>query len=272
MPVNMNRAEKMMDLFQELKKRIRRYGFLFSELVKRDFKKKYKRSMLGIFWSILGPLLQLLVMSLVFKHFFGRTMEHFTIYLFAGNLIFNYFKESTSSGMSSLMDNAGIITKVNSPKYLFLLSKNISSLINFLLTLVIFFLFVIIDQVPVNPRFILLVYPVTCLLVFNIGVGLILSALFIFFKDVKYLYDIFTILLMYLSAIFYTVESFPPDIQRLFMFNPVFTYIHYFRLIVLHGVIPSINVHLICGLYAVTVLFIGGYFYKKYNYRFLYYM
>ena len=120
--------------------------FLFSELVKRDFKKKYKRTYLGMIWSVLSPLLTLLVMRIVFTQFFGRGMEHYTIYLFCGNIVFSYFSEATSSGMSSLMDNASIFSKVNVPKYLFLFSKNISSLINFGMTFVVFILFCIIDR------------------------------------------------------------------------------------------------------------------------------
>ena len=97
--------------------RLKKHQFLFEELVKRDFKKKYKRTVLGMLWSVLSPLLQLLVMSVVFTKFFGRNMEHYTIYLFTGNLLFSFFKESTVNGMHSLMQNAGIIKKINLPKY-----------------------------------------------------------------------------------------------------------------------------------------------------------
>lgn len=122
-----------------------RYQFLFEELVKRDFKKKYKRTILGMAWSVLSPLLMLLVMRLVFTQFFGRGMEHYTTYLFCGNLLFSYFNEASGQGMTSLMGNAGIFTKVNVPKYLFLFSKNVQTLINFGLTLCIFFVFCILD-------------------------------------------------------------------------------------------------------------------------------
>ena len=121
--------------------KLSRHRFLFEELVKRDFKKKYKRTVLGMAWSVLSPLLTLLVMKLVFTQFFGRTTAHYTIYLFCGNLIFSYFNEATSQGMGSLMGNAGIFTKVNVPKYLFLLSKNVQTLINFGLTLCVFCVF-----------------------------------------------------------------------------------------------------------------------------------
>lgn len=258
--------------------RIKKYRFLFEELVKRDFKKRYKRTMLGILWSMLGPMLQLLVMALVFSFFFASNIPHFIVYLFAGNLLFSYFKDSTSAGMQSLTANAGIVTKIKTPKYIFLLSRNISSLINFSITLIIFFVFVAVERIPFSPRFILLLYPITCLLIFNIGVGLILSALYVFFKDIQYLYDIFTMLLLYMSAIFYNVDRFPPTVQRLLLFNPLYCYIHYVRLVVipakgaLSGVIPSFNVHLLCGVYAIVAIAIGSVIYKKYNYRFVYYM
>lgn len=252
--------------------RLKKYQFLFSELVKRDFKKKYKRTVLGMLWSILSPLLQLFIMSIVFTKFFGRNVDHYIIYLFSGNLLFSFFKESTTGGMHSLMQNANIIKKINLPKYIFLLSKEVSSCINFALTLVIYFLFAAIDGVPFTWKFILLLYPVFFLLIFNIGVGFILSALFVLFKDIQYLYDIFTQLLMYLSAIFYTVDIFSPKMQMMFYLNPVYTYITYFRQIVLYQTIPSLSVHLLCAFYALFMLFIGCFFYKKYNYKFLYYL
>ena len=94
----------------------RKYRFLFEELVKRDFKTKYKRTVLGMAWSVLSPLLLLFVMRLVFTQFFGRNMEHYTTYLFCGTLSFSYFSESTNQGMTSLVGNAGIFTKVYVPK------------------------------------------------------------------------------------------------------------------------------------------------------------
>ena len=165
--------------------KMKRYQFLFEELVKRDFKKKYKRTVLGMAWSLLSPLLTLLVMRLVFTQFFGETMEHYTTYLFCGNLIFACFSESTGLGMTSLLENADIFSKVNVPKYLFLLSKSIQGLINFGLTLLVFFLFCILDGITFTWKFVLLLYPSCCLVLFNIGVGLILSALFMFFRDIQ---------------------------------------------------------------------------------------
>lgn len=252
--------------------KIKTYQFLFEELVKRDFKKKYKRTVLGMAWSVLSPLLMLLVMRLVFTQFFGRSTEHYTIYLFCGNLVFSFFNESTNQGMSSLMDNAGIFTKVNVPKYLFLFSKNVQCLINFGLTLCVFVVFCVLDHITFTWRFIFLIYPILFLVVFNVGVGLILSALFVFFRDIMYLWGVFTQLLMYMSAIFYTVETYSPRTQQLFLLNPVYLFIKYFRSIVINTTIPSPALHLLMAADSLLALGIGSWIYKKYNHRFLYYV
>ncbi len=249
--------------------KLKKHQFLFEELVKRDFKQKYKRTVLGMGWSILAPILTLFVMKLVFGRFFGRTVQHYTTYLFCGNLLFSYFKESTNGGMNALVGNAGIFTKINVPKYLFLLSKNVSALINFGLTICVFFVFAYFDDIKFGVRFIALLYPVLCLVIFNLGIGMILSAWFVFFRDVKYLYEVFTLLLMYCSAIFYTV---PNRYLPYFMLNPIYTYIRYFRIVVLNGRIPTLEHHLLCAFYAILFLGIGCWMYKKYNHRFLYYI
>ena len=251
---------------------MRHYQFLFEELVKRDFKKKYKRTLLGMAWSILSPLLTLLVMSLVFTRFFGRTTPHYTTYLFCGNLIFSYFNESTTQGMTSLTGNAGIFTKVNIPKYLFLFSKNVQTLINFGLTLCVFVMFCIVDHITFTWKFILLLYPILFLVLFNIGFGLILSALFVFFRDIQYLWTVFIQLLMYMSAIFYTIDHYDPFVQNLFLLNPIYLFIRYFRKIVIEAAIPTLWFHLLMAADVLIVLGLGCWIYKKYNTKFLYYV
>lgn len=246
--------------------------FLFEELVKRDFKEKYKRTALGMLWSMLSPLMSLLVMRIVFTHFFGRAIPHYTVYLFAGNLMFSYYRESTIGGMNALMSNAHIFTKINVPKYMFLLTKSVSALINFSLTLVVFFIFVALDKVFFRWSFLAIFYPLCTMTMFNVGVGMVLSALFVFFRDVQYFYDIFTMLLMYMSAIFYQVDSFSPTLQRLFLLNPIYCNIKYVRSIVLQGSLPSLAFHGLLLLYGAVALVLGAAIYKKYNHKFLYYV
>lgn len=252
--------------------KISRYRFLFEELVKRDFKKKYKRTILGMGWSMLSPLLMLLVMKIVFENFFGRTVNHYTTYLFCGLLTFQWFSESTNAGMRSLFGNAGIFSKVNVPKYLFLFSSNVQVLVNFVLTLCIFFVFCAIDQIEFTWRFLLLIYPVATLLVFNIGVGMVLSALFVFFRDIDYLWSVVTQLVMYGSAIFYSTERFAPKLQLVFAVNPIYRHIAYIREVVLGGTVPSLATHLTLLGFALAAFGAGAFMYKHYNTKFLYYV
>lgn len=252
--------------------KLKQHQFLFKELVKRDFTKKYKRTILGMAWSILSPLISLLIMWLVFNNFFGTNMNHYVIYLFAGQLVFSYFSDATNLGMNALVSNASIFTKINVPKYLFLFSQNVSSLINFGLTLLIFFTFVALDGIPFSWKFFLLIYPVVCLIIFNLGIGLILSALFVFFRDMQYLWGILTQLIMWLSAIFYTIDSYDEIIQDAFLLNPIYVYIEYFRIVVLNGEIPTLQFHLLAAAFALIAFVIGIYTYKKCNHEFLYYV
>ena len=251
---------------------LKKHQFLFEELVKRDFKKKYKRTLLGMGWSVLMPLLTLLVMKIVFEQFFGRNMQHYTTYLFCGNLLFAWFSEATNAGMRSLYGNAGIFTKVNVPKYMFLFSGSIQTLINFMLTLCVFFVFCAFDHVIFTWRFVLLAYPVLTLLVFNMGVGLILSALYMFFRDLDYLWGVFLQLLMYGSAIFYTIDKMSAKAKLVFAFNPVYRHIAYFREVVLSGTVPSLDTHLALAGFAIVAFMTGAWMYRHYNTRFLYYV
>ena len=200
---------------------------------------------------MLSPLLSLSVMYVVFSNFFNSGIENYLIYLFCGNIVWSYFSDATNGGMASLMDNAEIFSKINVPKYLFLFSRNTSSLINFGATFVIFLIFCVASGVDFGFHFFLLIVPVFFLIVFNIGMGLILSAMFVFFRDVQYLWSVFLTLLMYMSAIFYdptSFEIFGVNADLLLRLNPVYSYIKYFRVIVLDGVIPDLLTHaLVCS-------------------------
>ena len=251
---------------------IKQHRFLLEELVRRDFDKKYKGSFLGTAWSILNPLMTLLIMRVVFGHFFGGGIPHYTTYLFCGTVVFGFFSESTSEGLMALVGNAGIFTKVNVPKYLFLLAKNAQTMINFLLTLCVFFLFCALDGVTFSWRFVALVYPVLMLLLFNLGMGFILSALYVFFRDIQYLWGILTQFIMYLSAVFYSIDSFSPQIQNAFLLNPLYLFIRYFRKIVLDGALPSAGFHALMAFDTLAVLLIGIWIYRKYDAEFLYYV
>lgn len=228
--------------------------------------------MLGMAWSLFSPLVNFLIMWLVFSNMLGNNINHYAVYMFVGQIVFAFFTDATNMGMTSLVGNADIYTKVNIPKYLFLFSQNISALINFCLTLVVLFIFAAVDGLSFSWKYLALFYPVVCLIGFNIGAGMILSALFVFFRDIQYLWGIATQLTMWLSAIFYSIDSFSYRAQCAFLLNPVYLFIRYFRKIVIEATIPTIWFHLLMLADVAIVLGLGCWMYKKYNTRFLYYV
>ncbi len=257
---------------KKFKLMITKNKFLFEELVKRDFKKKYKRTILGILWSLLSPLMMLGVISFVFSQFFGKTIEYFVLYVLAGQIVFAYFSESTNSGMLALVNNASIFSKINVPKFLFVLSRNVSALINFSLTVIIFFCFVFAYGIRPNWMMLSIFYPIGCLIIFNYGIGLILSAFYIFFRDMQYLYSLLLQIIMYGSAIFYSIDMLSKSYQMIFYFNPLYLYITFIRDVVIYNKMPELWFITLCGLYAVLTMILGLLIYRKYNYKFVYYI
>lgn len=248
-----------------------KYGYLYSQLVKRDFNKKYKRSVLGIFWSVLSPLLSFLVMVMVFTHFFGRTTPYYNVYLFTGQIVYGYFTEATNSGMNSFMSGASLFSKLRVPKLIFMATSNSLAFINFSLTFLVLLLFIFKDGL-LSWHLILLLYPLGCMTLFNVGTGLILGTMYVFFKDIQYLYSVLTRLLMYVSAIFYSIDTYPEHIQSLFYLNPLYVYIAYFREIIIEHSIPSTHMHLLCGFYGLFLFGLGLLTYRQFNKKFIYYV
>lgn len=238
------------------------YGFLLKELIRRDFIKKYKRTTFGILWSALSPLLLLLTMDLVFGTFFGRNMPHYTIYLFSGLLLFNYFSTATKGSLGVLYNNSAIYSKVPVPKSFFLVSYNCAQFINFLVSLAVYFLFVAIDGIHFRINFLLLVYPIVCLFFINFGIGMFLSALNIFFRDINYLWPVICRVIMYASAIFYNVSILPGTMQRILLCNPLYMCINYFRQLVIHNTVPGPAYHIVLFIMAVFCVLVGWLTYK----------
>ncbi len=253
------------------KQKVKQYRFLFEELTKRDFKKKYKRTLLGVLWSIISPFLTFLVQYFVFGYIFHRLDSGFVIYLLTGTLMFNFFTNATTNGMFSMYSNGAILSKVKVPKSLFVLSSNSAATFNFLLTLIVYFAFMIFCKITFGLHLLLIIYPILCLIIFNIGMSYILSALFVFFRDMQYLYQIFTMLLMYMSAIFYEVKHFPEELRFIFNVNPVYHYISYMRQLVMQASVPSLTEHIICLSFALGMLGIGYFIHSKTEQKFVYY-
>jgi ABC-type polysaccharide/polyol phosphate export permease len=184
--------------------------------------------------------------------------------------VYGFFRDATTGGMMAIESNAGIITKVRVPKYLFVLSKNITAMINMALTLILLLIFCLAYRAPLTWKYLLALYPLLCLTLFNIGAGLLLSGIYVFFRDTRYFYDIFCTVVMYFSAIFYTTTAFPAPTAWLFNLNPIFCYISFVRKLIINGESPSARHWALCLFYAAAALGVGCWMYLKNNKKYVY--
>jgi ABC-2 type transport system permease protein len=248
-----------------------KYSFLMEQLVKRDFKVLYKRSMLGVLWSVLNPLLTMAVMALVFSQLFRIMIPHYPVYLFTGLVIFNYMVEATNQAMMSITGNFGLITKVYIPKAIFPFSKILSSAINLGMSILAMYVIVLISGMSVTLLHFLIIYPVVCVMLFSAGLGFLLSCSEVFFRDTQYLYGVFTLLWTYLTPILYNIDIIPQKLQTIFAMNPMYQFSTFVRMIVLYNSMPSVKNSIFCAVWAVAMFAIGLAVFRKKQNSFIYY-
>ncbi len=263
-----------MKIFNNLKYTYKKYGFLLQQLVSRDFKVKYKRSVLGILWSLLYPVLTMAVMALVFTNMFKTYIPgvNYLVYLMTGLVFFNYFNEASNLAMSSVVANFSLINKVYIPKYIFPISKCLFVGINFLLTLIPLYAIILITGTGINIYHLLLPYAFLCLFFFTVGFGLILATVSVFLRDMFYIYGVVITLWTYMTPIMYDISMIPGALQFIFKLNPLYWFIYFARDIILYNQVPGINVWIYCGLFAVVFLVLGIIIFKKNQDKFIYYV
>ena len=216
------------------------YRDLLIELVTKDVKLKYRRSFLGYLWSILNPLMIMLVMVIVFSSIFRFDVENYPVYLIIGQTIYNYVNNATVHAIYSVTDNGALLKKVYVPKYIFPLSKVTSDLVDFLFSLGAMVLVMVITGTPFSIYFILLPYVAIQIYLFTLGMGMFLAQASVFFRDVRYIYNVFLTAWMYATPIFYPVTMLPDKIRWIVThLNPLYYYIEQFRVIVLERTVPS---------------------------------
>lgn len=257
-------------------KNFHKYRYLLYEIVRKNIKLQYRNSVLGIFWTFLQPLMTTIVLVLVFGGIFGRkseSMVNYPIYLLCGRLIYEFFTQSTKRAMRSIRNSASVIKKVYVPKYIYPLSNVIANFVTFLISLlvlacfIVYFYFFSAEPPHITPYFFLVFVPIVILLILCVGVGLILCTLEVFFKDVEYLYEVFCMLLFYMTPIFYQVEQLGISskiVKMALMANPLYSITEMFRSCVLFGEMFNIN-HLLYALaFSLVTVVIGLWvFYKK---------
>lgn len=250
----------------------RKYSYLLTILIKRDIKKKYKGSFLGILWSLLNPLLQMVVLTIIFSTLFKGNIENYPLYMITGRLVFQFFSLGTNAAMMSIIVSAALLKKVYIPKYIMTISKVLSNFIIFSISLLDLLLVMIITGADFTVYLIYAPIYLLLLLIFTSGVGLILATIAIFFRDIEHLYSVFTMMLMYFSAIFYPAEIIPQKYQSLLQLNPLYHYISGFRQIVYVGVPPEFSNLLICLMIAIVSFIIGLIVFERNQDKFIFYI
>ena len=246
-----------------------KYKDLIKELVVRDIKVKYKKSVLGILWSILNPLLMMIVLSIVFSEIFKSSTKNFALYLITGQVIFNFFSESTNMSMMSILGNGGLIKKVYLPKYIFPLSKTLFGLVNLIFSLIAVFIVILFtkQKIGISSFFIPLLF--IYVTIFSLGIGFILSSTAVFFRDILHLYSILLIVWNYLTPVFYPLEIVPYKYRNFISLNPMTYYVEYFRKILLYNEIPDLNLNFICFFVSIISLVIGILVFRKNQNKFI---
>ena len=258
--------------------RIRLQGFfkyksLLAQLVMRDVKLKYRRSVLGYLWSILNPLLIMTVMSIVFSQLFKYNIPNFAVYLLTGQITFGFMNESTTFAISSITGSGALIKKTYVPKYIFTFSKVTSSLVNLFFSSIALWIVVLVTGVKVT--FYALLFPLVFieLYVFCLGLGLFLAQAAVFFRDIQYIYSVLTTAWMYLTPIFYPVSLLEEGIKIWALrLNPMYYYIAQFRDVVLYGQMPELT--LVGGgvVFAILFLLIGSWSFLRAQDKFILYI
>lgn len=251
---------------------MQKYRFLIRQLVSRDFKTKYKRSVLGVLWSFLNPLLTMLVQYFVFSTVFKSDIPYFAAYLIIGTVMFNFFSEASSMALGSIVGNASLITKVYMPKYIYPLTRVMSSVVNLAISLVPMLVVCVITGVQFEKSAVLAIYFLFCLIVFSLGLGMLLSAAMVFFRDTQFLWGVFSMMWMYATPIFYPETILPTEFQFVLQVNPLYHFLKNARLCILSGISPEPAVYVQCMLMAVGALLVGALVFRKSQDKFVLYL
>lgn len=247
-----------------------RYKDLLIQLISRDLKLKYRRSFLGYLWSILNPLFVMIVMTIVFSAMFSRNIENFPVYLFTGKMLYDFLSTSTRQAMESVVWNSALIKKIYVPKYIFTLSKVTSCMIDFVLSFGALIIVMIATGAKIYWTFFLFPIVVVQLYIFCLGLGFLLACLNVFFRDIQYIYNAIMTAWMYMTPIFYPIESLPATLQLIIKgLNPLYYYVAQFRDLVYYGQLPGPRVFGGGWIICLLMLIIGLSIFKKHQDNFI---
>lgn len=272
--IHVLKAEKLgkMTLGMSVMDAYHQYSFLMQQLVGREFKVRYKRSVLGVMWSFVNPLLTMMVQFCVFTLVFKSSIPNYIVYLLIGITFFNFYSESTTGGLLSIINNAALIKKVYVPKYIYPLSQVLSASINFGISLILMFGVSLVSGIFPNIYWLLIPFAIVSVFVLNTGVALLLATGMTFFRDVQFIYSVFMTALTYATPMFWDMSMIPDKYNWIFKVNPMADIIIFVRDIILNNVYPGTDLVLLMVVIPVLFLLIGIAVFRKNQDKFILYI
>ena len=247
-----------------------RYRYLLLCLVDRDYKVKYRRSVLGILWSMLNPIMMMIVLNAVFSRVFRADIENFPLYLITGQVVFSFFSEASSSAIFSIVEASSLIKKVYVPKYVFPLERVLFGFVNLMFSLIALVIMMIWQRAKVNAAILLFPIPLIELFLFTCGWSFLISAMCVFLRDLKHLYSVVLTARMYITPIMYPIEYLSGSwVYKVVMLNPLTWYVQYFRQVVMYHALPTLEMNIVCLAEALGMLLIGLLSFRKMQDRFI---
>lgn len=239
-------------------------------LVYRDLKIKYKESILGIIWSLLNPLLMLIIYTIAFQFIIRLNVDNFPLFFIIGLLPWNFLVASMAMSVGTIVDNSPLIQKVYFPREILVLSIVISNLIQYIITLVILIPGMIYFNIPVTEKIIIMPVLILIQTIFIIGLCYFFSLLYVFYRDMKHIVDVLLIVWFWLTPIVYPLDMVMnrPEIMPVYMLNPMAVLISSYRNILMYDSWPTMNMMIRLVLSAFILFFAGRYFFLKYEKRF----
>ncbi len=251
-----------------------KYKDLIIELVQRDLKLKYRRSILGYVWSILNPLLTMTVLTIVFTEMLGKKIENYPVYLLTGRMMYDFLKVSTTNAMKSVTGNASLLRKVYVPKYIFTLAKVTSSMVDMVFSFGALLIVMIVTHARFYWQILLTPLVIVQIYIFCCGLGFFLAQLNVFFRDMQHIYGVVLTAWLYLTPIMYQIEFLSSDLLRNFVkiFNPLYYYVAQFRDLVYYGRMPGPRIFWGGWLIAFLMLTIGIWSFQRSKDKFILYI
>lgn len=251
---------------------LQQYRELVLNLASRDIKVRYKRSVLGLFWTLLQPLLMTLIFTIVFSSGFRSASFDTPLYILSGYVVWNYLAQTTLQSMTVLQGNGALMKRIALPRSVFVVSTLLASLVNFLFSLIP--LFVLLALNSHTNALVLLFLPVSILITsfFVLGLALLLAPVALFFDDFNHFYQVVITMWFFLTPVVYFIATIPPEYQFLMKMNPMTWMLELFRAPIYFGTLPDLSILLLTSFTATLTLIVGWWSFARLSNRFVYYL